>query len=287
MTASKPQVHLWADLALLGATLIWGTTFVVEKIALRDVSPVLLVVLRFWIATLLTAALWLPRLRRMTRETLRDGLILGLTLFLGFLFQTIGLAFTTASRSGFITSLMVVIVPFVVLGLTGRMPSLWAWLSVALAGFGLWLFTEPRLAGINKGDFLTLLCAISFAFQIVLIQVYTQRHDLVQLLFLELLVTSVLSLPCLPLLERPFLRLTPNLVWTVLFCATLATVLALWIQNAAQKMTAATRAAVIYTAEPIFASLFAYLILGERFTASGFLGAGLILAAMLLSELGH
>jgi drug/metabolite transporter (DMT)-like permease len=100
---SKGTAHLWADLALLGATVIWGSTFVVEKIALRDISPVLLVVVRFWLATLLVAALWLPRLRRTTKGALRDGLVLGLTLFLGFLFQTIGLAYTTASRSGFLS----------------------------------------------------------------------------------------------------------------------------------------------------------------------------------------
>lgn len=285
--ASKATTHLGADLALLGATVIWGGTFVVEKIALRDISPVLLVVLRFWLATLLTGVLWLPRLRRMTRAVLRDGLILGLTLFLGFLFQTVGLAYTTASRSGFITSLTVVFVPFVVIGLIRKLPSLWAWLGVALAAVGLWFFTQPKLGGFNQGDFLTLLCAVSFAFQIALIEVYTRRHDLIQLLFLELLVTAVLALPALPLLEKPLLRLTPSLIGAVLFCATLATVGALYIQNAAQSKTAATRAAVIFTAEPIFAAFFAYLVLGERFTLSGYIGAGIILAAVLVSEFGR
>jgi len=281
---SKTTTHLWPDLALLGATVIWGGTFVVEKIALRDISPVLLVVVRFWLATLLVAALWLPRLRKMTKETLRDGLILGLTLFLGFLFQTIGLAYTTASRSGFITSLTVVFVPFVVIGLTRKLPSLWAWTGVALAAIGLWFFTQPALEGIHTGDFLTLLCAVSFAFQIALIEIYTRRHDLVQMLFLELLVTSILALPALPLLEKPVLHMTRSLIWAVLFCATLATVGALYIQNAAQSKTSATRAAVIYTAEPVFAALFAFFTLGERFNLSGFIGAGLILAAVLASE---
>jgi drug/metabolite transporter (DMT)-like permease len=284
---SKPATHLWADLALLGATVIWGSTFVAEKIALRDISPVLLVVVRFWLATLLVAALWLPRLRRMTPEVLRDGLVLGLTLFLGFLFQTIGLAYTTASRSGFITALTVIFVPFVVIMLVRKLPSLWAWIGVVLAAIGLWFFTQPKLGGINKGDFLTLLCAVSFAFQIALLEVYTRRHDVVQLLFLELLVTAVLSVPCLPLLEKPVLHLTPSLIWAVLFCATLATVGALYIQNAAQSRTSATRAAVIYTAEPVFAAFFSYLILSERFTLAGYFGAALILIAMLLSELGR
>lgn len=284
---AKRKAHLWADLALLGATVIWGSTFVAEKIALRDISPVLLVVVRFWLATMLVAALWLPRLRKMTRGALRDGLVLGLTLFLGFLFQTIGLAFTTASRSGFITALTVVFVPFVVIMLVRKLPSLWAWFGVVLAAIGLWFFTQPKLGGINKGDFLTLLCAVSFAFQIALLEVYTRRHDVVQLLFLELLVTAVLSLPCLPLLETPVFHLTPSLIWAVLFCATLATVGALYIQNAAQSRTSATRAAVIYTAEPVFAAFFSYLILSERFTLLGYIGAALILIAMLISELGR
>jgi len=274
-----------ADIALLLMTLIWGASFPAVKIALLDASPFVFLSLRFSIASAVLLCLIRTRLSCVERSLVVPGLLLGASFFLGFAFQTVGLGITTASRSAFITGLSVVFVPFLGLRLEGKRVGRYAFFGVALALGGLWFITSPGGRGsFNLGDLLTLFCALAFALQIVLVQIYSKRHDYLKLMLFQFLVTVVLSVPSMILLESPRLVLSSRLVLAAAFTAIVATVVAIGIQFRYQRLTTATRAAIIYTLEPVFAAGFAFLVLGELMRGRAWVGAGMILFAIAVSE---
>jgi len=276
-----------AELSLLILTLFWGITFPLVKIALSFSSAFVFLSLRFGLATV---AVWLVFSRRISfREEgiLRAGALIGIFLFLGFAFQTIGLKYTTASKSAFITGLFVVMIPPLSFFLLKERMGIFSLMGVILAVSGLYLLTHPDGSEFNLGDFLTLLCAISFSIQVILVQIYTRRFDFLTLTFIQILATTFLSLPFMLSFEEFKLVYHPHLVLAVLICALFATAFGLFIQNRMQKDTTATKAALIYAVEPVFAAIFSHFLLNEVLGYLGILGGGLILSGMLSSELGR
>jgi drug/metabolite transporter (DMT)-like permease len=281
----KPKL-LRADLALILITVIWGCTFTIVKKSLVQVSPLLFLALRFWIATLVLAVFLPHALRGITRETLRRGSLLAAFLFAGFLFQTVGLISTTPSRSAFITSLSVLLVPLLGFALLRLSPDTRTLAGIGIATIGLGFLTLNSLElRITTGDAVTLLCAVAFAFHILYLGRYLATGDFQQLAILQLAGSALLSTLFMPAFETPFL------VWDSLFAlylfitGVLATGLAFYLQNRAQRVTTATRAALIFSLEPFFAALFAYLILGDALTGKEWFGGCLVLTGVLVSEL--
>src|SRR5881396_2463901 len=275
-----------ADLALIFVTIIWGSTFAIVKKALAQVSPILFITLRLWIATALTVALMPGALRNMSLETFRRGSILASLLLGGFIFQTVGLRVTTASKSAFITSLSVLLVPILGFVLFGHRPRRQTIAGVALATVGLGLLTLETLElKFGRGDTLTFLCAVVFALHILFIGRYSPISDFRQLVILQMAVCAVVASLATPMLETPFL------VWDVPFTlylfvtGVLATALGFYVQNRAQQFTSANRTALIFSLEPIFAALYAYIVLGQTLTVKKGLGSGLVIAGILTSEL--
>jgi drug/metabolite transporter (DMT)-like permease len=275
-----------AELTLLLLTFFWGVTFPLVKIALDFCSPFLFLSIRFALATLIIGVIYSKKIPFIDKATLRAGIIIGIFLFLGFAFQTVGLKYTAASKSAFITGLFVIMVPPLSIFLAKEKPRLFSLIGVALALSGLYLMTRPKGSEFNFGDLLTLLCAISFSFQVIYVQIYSARFDFEKLVFVQLVTTVILSIPSMFLFERIKFVNNPNLLSALLITALFATALGITIQNRMQKDTTATKASIIYTAEPVFAGIFSYLILSETLGLVGILGAGLILSGMLCSELG-
>ena len=275
-----------ADLALILATLIWGSTFTVVKQTLAQVSPLLFITLRFLVATAVTIA-FMPRvLRNISGDTFRQGLTLAAFLLAGFFFQTLGLQGTTPSRSAFITSLSVVLVPILGFLLFQHRPRPQTLAGVLIAATGLGFLTLDTLQfKLSYGDALTLLCALSFALHILFIGRYSQVSDYRQLFILQLALSAGIAALATPILETPFL------VWDVLFSiyllitGVLATALGFYIQNRAQRFTTANRTALIFSLEPIFAVMFAYLLLDQAPTKKEWLGGGLVLVGILTSQM--
>lgn len=275
-----------ADLALILATLIWGSTFTIVKQTLAQVSPLLFVTLRFLVATGVTVAFMPGVLRRISGDTFRRGLTLAAFLLGGFFFQTLGLQGTTPSRSAFITSLSVLLVPVLGFLLFRHRPRPQTLTGVLIAATGLGFLTLDTLQlKLSYGDALTLLCAVSFAFHILFIGRYSQGSDYRQLFILQLALSAGMAALATPILETPFL------VWDVLFSIyllitrVLATALGFYIQNRAQRFTTANRTALIFSLEPIFAVMFAYLLLDQAPTKKEWLGGGLVLAGILTSQM--
>jgi drug/metabolite transporter (DMT)-like permease len=276
-----------AELALLLLTFFWGVTFPLVKIALNFCSPYLFLAIRFAFGTLIIWMVYSKKISYIDKDSLKAGIILGILLFLGFAFQTVGLKYTAASKSAFITGLFVIMVPPLSVLIVKEKPKVFSLVGVVLAISGLWLMTRPKGSEFNFGDLLTLFCAISFSFHVIYVQIYTRMFEFEKLVFVQLLTTTILCIPSMFLFERIKFVYNLNLLSAILVTALFATALGITIQNRMQKDTTATKASVIYTMEPVFAGVFSYLILGEILGALGMVGAFLILSGMLCSELGR
>ncbi len=274
-----------ADLALLFITLIWGSTFVIVKKSLVQVSPIFFIAMRFWVATIVILVCLRDSLRHISRETLRRGLILAAVLLGGFIFQTVGLRSTTPSRSAFITSLSVVLVPVLGYFLFRRRPRVQTLAGVIIAAFGLAMLTLDHVDfKFRSGDTLTFFSAIVFALHILFLGRYLRGSDYRQLVLLQLSGCAVISTLILPMLETPFLVWDMTVGLSVFLTGVLATALAFYVQNRAQQFTTPNRTALIFSLEPFFAALFAYMLLGQTLTGREWLGGSLILIGIITSE---
>lgn len=273
-----------AELYLLAITFIWGSTFVVTKFVLRDAGPFLYTFIRFLVATLIFTAIFLPRLRTLGKSSAVKGSILGFLLFIGFATQTVGLLYTTASNSAFITGMMVVFTPICQLLIERKSPKPGNLIGVTFVMAGLYFLTSPTGYSFNIGDGLTLICALSFGFYIVYLDIFSQDCEAIHLTFMQFVTTAVLSGLSFFVFED--FRLTVNLEFTarVLYLAIFATVIALFVQARFQKDTTPTRSAVVFSTEPVIAAIVAYFVLNEHMGKFGILGAGLITAGVLVSE---
>jgi len=273
-----------ADLALLTATFLWGTSFVAVKSALADATPFAFITVRFGVAAL--ALVPGTRFRPAPdRGELVGGLLLGALVAVGFISQTAGLVITTPSRSAFIVAVSSILAPLIALALLGQRPSWLVAAALALAMFGIYLLTAPDAGGLNRGDLLTLICAGCFGGQIVTVTVLSRRHDSRRLVFWQIATTALLGALAAGLLEHPHIRWTPRFLgalgYTVLFASTICFVL----QMSAQRHMSSARAALIFCFEPLFAALTSWLVLGERLSLVQWLGGALILLGMVAAEL--
>jgi drug/metabolite transporter (DMT)-like permease len=279
VTRRRALVALWTT------CLIWGLAFPLSKLALRDISPMLFTALRFVVA----AGLMLPVMRQATREEWRAGGWLGLLLALAFSTQTVGLDLTTASRSGFITALYIPFTPLIVGVVFRRLPSAVAAAGITVAMIGMALLTRPGpvVGGINAGDLLSLVCAFLFAAHMVATGFFARRHPVERLMMTQVATAAVLTTLATPLLESPRLTTTPLLVGVVAYEAVLASIIALQLQLAAQRVLSATHTALVYSLEPVLATLGAMVLTGDRFGDLQWAGGGLILFGSLLPELAR
>lgn len=277
------MTHRRAVLSLWATCLIWGVAFPLAKLALADISPMLFTALRFVTATVLLS----PALRHATREEWRAGGWLGLLLALAFSIQTIGLDLTTASRSGFITALYIPFTPLIVAIVFRRLPTAAAAAGITVAMIGMILLTRPgRLEdGLNTGDLLSLVCAALFAAHMVATGFFARRHSVPRLMMTQIATAAALTTLATPLLETPRLAVTPLLVGVVAYEAILASIIAIRLQLAAQRVLSATYAALVYSLEPVLATLAAMVLTGDRLAGLQWGGGGLILVGSLLPDL--
>ena len=284
-----------ADSILLFVTFVWGVTFVIVQDAIIIMPVFAFLSVRFLLAG---ALLFLPvlfissqRKALFDRNIWRVGGMLGFWLFAGYALQTIGLLYTTPGKAGFITGLYVVMVPILSIFVLRSMPSKFAWLGVVAATVGLFLLAYNRSGGVNIGDVLEFFCAVSFTVQIVFVGKHTQRFASLPITAIQITIVGVLSLVAGLVthvdLGTSLHALTNttviNAVWINVL---LATVLAYIAQMAFQKFTTATRTALVFSMEPVFAALSAYVLIRETMTPSALVGAALILAGMLVAEFG-
>ena len=281
MTAARSRQV--ATLLLTAVTAIWGSTFFLIRDVVQQISPADFLAIRFTIAAVaMTAVFWRPMLA-LDRRELTVGVGLGLLYAAAQLLQTVGLAHTEASRSGFITGTYVVLTP--VLGavlLRERIPRS-TWVAVLMAAAGL-ATLSLRGIGVGFGETVTLLAAVIYALHIIGLGRYSSPATAAGLSTLQMVVIAAVSLVAAAPggVELP----TGGHAWaSVLYMALIAGAVALWAQTWAQSHLAATRAAIVMTLEPVFAAAFAVALGGESLTSRIILGGAMVLAAMYTVEL--
>jgi drug/metabolite transporter (DMT)-like permease len=269
-------------LALLLTTVIWGATFPATKAALEQIPPLSFLGLRFLLGTLLIAAWFLItgyRLRR-ERAILSASAIATVFLFFGYALQTVGLHYTSASNSAFLTALYVIIVPLMLRRFDRRVM-----IATAIATAGLWLLVKPS-AIMNLGDAMTIGCAIAFAGHIVCLERYTRVFNAPSLLFWQMGAMTWLFLSMMTWEQAPAKAFAPTetlligLAVTGVF-ATGAFAVQMW----AQQLIPAQQVALIFASEPAYAAWLAWYFLGETLDAQGWVGSGLILTAVIIGAL--
>jgi len=261
------------ELALLAVTFIWGTSFPVMKVSVASVPPVLFMTYRFFVATLIMLLFYRRAVLR--RDTLFKGFLLALTLSSGNGLQIVGLKYTTAADSAFITSLYVVFTPFLAYILMRKRVGKRDVVSLGAAVMGLYLISGAT-PSMNYGNLLTVLCAISFAFQIVLIQIYSDV-DYLSLSFWQISWSLVLFAAYDVLAGYTFTGMTWETWLAALYLGIFATFVAFTVQVRYQRETEPHKAAIIYSLEAVFATVLSFVFLGERFTPIEYVGAFLIL----------
>ncbi len=285
-----------AHVLMLSTVLVWGATFVLVKDALQDATPLLFNLLRMTLAFLVLAAVNHRHLRSLSFRAVLSGIIVGTLLAAGYQFQTSGLARTTPAKSAFITGLVVVFVP-----LFTAVPALrtaessgprWtAAFGALLAFLGLFLLTTPPgtawnnlFVSINRGDLLTLACAIAFAGHLVALSKTSPGLPAAQLATLQIGVAAVVMLLTLPFGELPHAVFTTRLIVALLVTSVLATAAAFTIQSWAQKHLPPTHTAVILSLEPVFAWLTAMIFFHEHLGNRALAGAAFIVCGIAVTE---
>jgi drug/metabolite transporter (DMT)-like permease len=282
---------LKAHILLVLVTFVWGVTFVLIKDALADMSPLLFNAVRMVLAAVSLWVIFHKEMRSLARPALLAGAFVGCFLWLGYEFQTTGLRLTSASKSAFLTGSSVVIVPIILAVAFRRRINHWTTFGFLSAFAGLYLMTVPAgrsgedWASVNRGDLLTLGCAVAFALHIIMLGRAAQRYAFQQIAVLQVTSCAVLMSLTAPLLEHTHVIWSARVVWAIVITGLLGTAVAFSVQAWAQQFLAPTHTVLIFALEPVFAWLTSMVVLGERLGLRALSGAALIMAGILVSEL--
>lgn len=283
-----------ANLLLLLAGAVWGMGFVAQATAMESIGPFLFVALRFVVATAVVAPFAWRESRRaaVSGDTALDGsmlvrfMLIGLALFGGMATQQVGLLTTSVTNSGFLTGLYVVVTPLLAVALFGARPQPAVWPAAALATAGIWLLSGGDFGALVVGDLLTVVSAVFWALQVVLIGRFVGASGRPLALSLVQFACVAAIAGLVALLREPFaLAAVREAAPSILYAGLFASGLAFTLQVIGQRYTTAPQAAIFLASEAPFAALFGALFRDERVGALGLGGCALILAAMLLVEL--
>lgn len=271
---------------MFAVAFIWGGGFVVVKQSLDSITPLWLLTARFFVGAAAIVLIFFKKLKLINRRSLLAGIVSGILIYGGFLFQTIAVLYTTASKNALLTASYVVLVPFVYWIMAGKRP---AFLQVAaallcFAGIAMLMYTGT-FGGFNKGDLLTLLCGLLFAVQISFLGIYAQKHDTIVLTIVQLATCTVISFAASLLFDRNIPKTLPlDTTVSVLYLGLLSTALAYLVQTVAQKYTPPANASLILCLECVIGCVLSVILLNERFTPLMWAGSALTVISVLLSQ---
>lgn len=272
------------ELGLAVVAIIWGSGFVASAVSLEHFTPYQILAIRFLIGIILLSLVFFKKLKNIKKSTIIKGSIIGVFLYLAFALQTVGLVYTTPSKNAFLTAVNVVIVPFITFFIFKRKMDKFELFGALLAIIGIGVLSLKLSGGVNFGDFLTLLCAVAFAFHIFYTAQFVKNEDPVLLTVVQMAAATVLGF--IVVLFKGETNFVSNFegVSAVLYLGVFSTTIAFLLQTVAQKYTTETKAAIILSTEAFWGMVFSIIILSEVLTAKMVIGATLILAAIIISE---
>jgi drug/metabolite transporter (DMT)-like permease len=282
-----PKRSLNGDFLLLTTTLIWGWTFIIVKWSITTIDPYFFIFSRFLLALLFLTVIFHPSLKLNWRACLKPGIILGVILALAFIAQTIGLKYTTASASGFITGLSVILMAVFAALINRRLPHWLVLLGIVVATAGLLLITFKGSLEFAKGDLLTLAGAVLFALHVVYTERMGRGASASALTIIQFVtVTACSGLAFLLFGQKPVPLAGFNLLqWSAIaYCGLLATAVGYLFQTKAQQKIPTFRTAVLLATEPLFAGIFAIGLRFDPFDWRVVIGGLLIVAGMVLAS---
>ena len=283
MSLSKRSKEKLSEIGLLFTVVIWGTTFVVVKDVLQNVDPFILVGFRFLISAF---ALGIPLIliKKKLFHNLKQGIILGFFLWLIYMHQTIGLQYTTASNSVFITGLFIIFIPIFSLVIFKKIPSIIQISSILLSVVGFWFLTGG-ITSINKGDVITLITAMGGALHILIADHYIKKNtDPFVLNYQQFLFVSVMSFTVGKILHKSFDIGNISTLWAIFFLALVPGLLGYILQLIGQKYITPVKVALILALEPVFGALFAWTVGGEKLILLKAFGGSLIVIAIVFPD---
>lgn len=280
-------VKLLASAGLLMVTVIWGSAFVVMKNSIDVISPTYILAYRFTIAALGMILIFHKSVKTMTRKDIKYGSILGLFLFISYYFQTYGLKYTTASKNAFITTLYVIIVPFLHWLLNKHRPTRNNMFAAVIAVVGLALLSLKGDLTVNFGDFLTFICGFCFALHMVYIDRYTMCYDPIKLTVMQMASAAVFSWIIALVFEGPC-RLTvfadSGVLVSILYLGLISSMLCFLLQTVGQKYLSANTSSILLSFESVFGLVFSVIFLKDEITVRMLIGCVLMFAAAILAE---
>jgi len=281
------KIRVLSSLGLLLAAVIWGFAFVVVKNSLDLIPPIYMLAFRFTIAAAALTLIMFSKLRNLTRRDWTSGAVLGFFLFTAHAVQTIGCQYTTAGKNAFLTTIYVIIVPFLHWIMNRKRPSGYAMTAamIAVVGIGL-LSLQGGDAGVNIGDVLTVICGFLFAVHIVYIDRYTESQDPIILTVMQMIFAAIFAWILAPICDGgfPAAAFQSEVVTGMLYLGLLSTMVGFLLQNVGQKYTAPSTASLLLSFESVFGVLFSVIFLQEQLTLRMLFGCGLMFFAVLLVE---
>ena len=283
MEKSK-KYSLLAKLALLVATVIWGSTFVILKNALESVPTYFILSFRFLTATLLLSVIFFKKWRLVNKQYLWQGGLIGVCLAIAYIFQTVGLANTTPGKNAFLTATYCVLVPFLMWMIYGKKPDKYNVIAGLTCIVGIGLVSLDGKFVIQFGDYMTLVCGLFFGLQIIFISVFNKDKDAILMTIIQFftagIITGILSL-CFETIPQSI----PTSAWIeVIYLTIFGTMIAFLLQNVSQKHMSSSAAAIILTLEAVVGAIFSVVFYGEVLTLKVFAGFVVIFVAVFLSE---
>ncbi|MEF9961200.1 MAG: DMT family transporter [Erysipelotrichaceae bacterium] len=277
--------RMYANMILVVIAIVWGGGFIATQGALDGFTPMWMMTIRFFIAGGILLLFSYKQISLLNKHTIFKGIIAGILLFSAFAFQTIGIQYTTASKSAFLTATNVIFVPYLLWAVMKRKPKRKEVIASIACVIGVALLTlDGSGLSLSKGDLLTIICAVFFSLHMIAIEQFSNRIPALALTCLQLLTAGFLSL----IFAIPFEAMPSNVsssaFQSLLFLIFLSTLFAYLLQTIAQKYTSANTTALILSMEALFACLFAYLFLNERLSVSMIAGGCIIFASVVWME---
>lgn len=272
------------EIILLLTSIMWGGGFIATEFSLGSMTPLQVMTIRFLIATIILCSVFFNQLKQISKSTLKKGTLAGFFLFVGFVFQTVGLKYTTVSNNAFLSAIAVIFVPIIGIFL-GRKIDRYGIIGTILTVIGIVFLTiNGSLTSINIGDVLTILGAMFYAIQILLVDMFAKEEDVTVFTIVQITMCFLFSLITMLIRGDLSFNITFNSGGGVIYLAVFSTAIGLFLQVLGQKSTTETRAAIIMSTESVFGTIFAIILLNQALTIKVIIGCIIIFIAIIISE---